>query len=313
MPDPPHILVVGSINMDLVARTCRLPGPGETVLGNGFATSPGGKGANQAVAAARMGGRCRMIGRVGDDAFGTTLLDGLWADGVDCEHVLVTRGSASGVAIILVDARGENAIVVSSEANRMLTPDDIFPRGDLFAEADVMIVQLELPLPTVRAAIDMARRHECMTILDPAPAVRNMPEPLYQVDIISPNANEAEVLTGVAAVEERVDKQVASQFIERGAKAAVLKLGARGSLVVSSDGQIARLAAYKVNIVDTTAAGDAFTGALAVAVAQGKDLAVAARIANAAGALACSRLGAQSAMPTVDEVRMLMEDQPMTP
>jgi ribokinase len=310
MPEKPNILVVGSINMDLVVRTSRQPSPGETVLGGGFTTSPGGKGANQAVAVARMGGACRMIGRVGEDAFGDALLEGMKAESIDCTHVWKTQDTATGVAMIIVDAKGENAIVVAGGANRRLTPDDLYPCGDQFEAADVLIVQLELPMPTVRAAVDLARRHNCRIFLDPAPAPRQMPEQLYQVDVISPNATEAEILTGKMAIEERVDKQVASVFIERGARAAVLKLGARGSLVVTADGQIARVPSYKVNIVDTTAAGDAFTGALAIAAASGQPLPAAAKFANAAGALACTRLGAQCAMPTAHEVRMLMEDQP---
>jgi len=310
MPEKPNILVVGSINMDLVVRTSRQPSPGETVLGEGFTTSPGGKGANQAVAAARMGGQCAMIGRVGDDAFGLALLEGMTTEGIDCTYVWKTQNAATGVALIIVDAKGENSIVVAGGANRRLTPDALYACGDHFEAADVLIVQFELPMPTVRAAVDLARRHNCKIFLDPAPAPQHMPEQLYQVDVISPNATEAEMLTGKLAIEERVDKQVASVFIERGARAAVLKLGARGSLVVTADGQIARVPSYKVNIVDTTAAGDAFTGALAVVAASGQPLPRAAMVANAAGALACTRLGAQCAMPTALEVRMLMEDQP---
>jgi ribokinase len=308
--EKPNILVVGSINMDLVVRTRCMPAPGQTVPGSGFVTSPGGKGANQAVAVARMGGQCTMIGRVGDDAFGQELLAGMKAEGIDCANILKTDDVATGVAMIVVDSMGENSIVVAGGANLRLTPDDIFPRADLFERADVLVLQLEVPMPTVRAATDLARRHNCKIILDPAPAPRCMPEELYQVDVISPNAIETEALTGTKTSEDRLDKQAASELIERGAMAAVLKLGARGSLVITADGQIARVPACKVNIVDTTAAGDAFTGALAVAVATGVALPQAARLANAAGALACTRLGAQSAMPTADEVRMLMHDQP---
>jgi len=311
MSDKPNILVVGSINMDLVVRTARFPTPGETVLGEGFATSPGGKGANQAVAVARLGGQCRMIARVGSDTFGEVMLEGMKAEGIDCTHVMRTGGAPTGVAMIIVNAKGENTIVVAGVANRMLTPDDIFPRAELFQEAQVMLVQLELPLPTIRAAIELARRHNCKVILDPAPAPRQMPPELFHVDIISPNAAEAESITGQMAIEERVDKNVALDLVARGAAAAVLKLGPRGALVVTGDAQIARVPTYKVNVVDTTGAGDAFNGALAVAVAQGKDLPTAAKFANAAGALACTRRGAQSAMPTADEVRMLMQDQPM--
>jgi ribokinase len=309
MSEEPVVLVVGSVNMDLVVRAAAMPAPGETVLGEGFVTSPGGKGANQAVAAARLGGRCRMIGRVGADEFGNTLLAGLRREGIDCRHVAVTADAPSGVAMIIVDAQGENAIVVAGGANRLLTPDDIFSRAEAFTDAAVVVVQLELPLPTVRAAVDVARRNRCRVILDPAPAPEQMPEALYQVDIITPNVSEAEQLTGKKAIEERVDKHIGSDLIERGAQAAVLKLGSRGCLVVTADRHFWRVPAYKVAVEDTTAAGDAFTAALAVAVARGMHLHEAARFANAAGALACTQLGAQSAMPTAEAVRFLMADQ----
>lgn len=309
MADQPSILVVGSVNMDLVVRTQQMPAPGETVLGEGFVTSPGGKGANQAVAAARLGARCRFLGRVGDDAFGQDLLGNLKAEGIDCTDLLVTEGAPTGVALIVVDARGENSIVVASGANYLLTPDDIFPRAEAFEQADAVVLQLELPLPTVRAAIDLAGRHRCKIVLDPAPAPKQMPEALCKVDIISPNVGEAEIITGSKTGEERADKNIALDLIARGASAAVLKLGSRGSMVVTADGQMARIAAYDVDIVDTTAAGDAFTAALALAVARGEDLRSAARFANAAGALACTRLGAQAAMPTIEAVQILMRDQ----
>jgi ribokinase len=286
-----------------------MPAPGQTVLGEGFHNSPGGKGANQAVAIARLGGACSMIGRVGDDAFGKALLEGLKAEGVDCRNVMVTPGVASGVAMIVVDSRGENSIVVASGANFFVTPDDVFSRSGLFEQAAIVVLQLELPLPTVRAAIDVAHRQGCKVILDPAPAIKMMPKELCNVDIFSPNVGEAEVITGLKATDERGDKLVASDIIARGAQAAVLKLGARGSLVVKSDGHFYTVPGYKVQVVDTTAAGDAFTAALAVAYARGDDLHTSAKFANAAGALACTKLGAQSAMPRLDEVRMLMEDQ----
>ena len=311
MPDRPNILVVGSINMDLVVRAPRMPSPGETILGGAFVSSPGGKGANQAVAAARLGGACRMIGRVGEDAFGERLLAGLRDEGIDCTHVMPTPEAPTGVAFIVVDSGGENAIVVAGGANRMLTPDDVFSLEDVFAGSAVVLLQLELPLPTVRAAIDLARRSGCKVILDPAPVPKHMPDALFDVDIISPNATEAEHLTGSKAIEERLDKRVASDLIERGAKAAVLKLGSRGSLVAVADGHFYRVPTYKVRVEDTTAAGDAFTAALGVSLARGDRLHQAAKFANAAGALACTKLGAQSAMPTADQVRFLMADQPL--
>lgn len=311
MSDEPVILVVGSINMDLAVRVARMPDPGETVLGNSFQTSGGGKGANQAVAVARLGGRCRLVGRVGGDAFGRELLAGLRGEGIDCEHVQVVADQPTGVAMIVVNAQGENSIVVASGANHALTPDDVYDSEPAFQGVAVALLQLELPLPTVRAAIDLARRHGAKVILDPAPAIRDMPRELYHVDILSPNAHEAETLTGAAAVEERLDRQVASDLIARGAGAAVLKLGSRGCLVAMADGHFYKVPTYDVNVVDTTGAGDAFTGALGLAVARGEHMHQAAKFANAAGALACSRLGAQSAMPTAQEVAMLMRDQPI--
>jgi len=311
MSQQPTLLVVGSVNMDLIVRAPRMPEPGETVLGKGFATAPGGKGANQAVAIARQGARCLFLGMVGEDDFGKALLDSMTSAGVNCENVIVTAEAATGVAVIIVDAKGENSIVVASGANYKITPDDVYHAESLFAAADVVVLQLELPLPTVRAARALAVKSGCKVVLDPAPAPKALPAELCRVDVITPNVSEAEIITGKKAetFDERVDKLVASSLIERGAKSAVLKLGARGSLVLAADGEIARIGPYKVDIVDTTAAGDAFTAALAVGLAAGVPLTQAARAANAAGALACTRFGAQPSMPTAEEIQMLMVDQ----
>ena len=311
MSNGPHILVVGSVNMDLVVRAPRMPLPGETVMGRGFVTSPGGKGANQAVAAAKLGGVVKIIARVGDDVFGKQLLESLRGNAVDCTDVMVTADCPSGTATIIVDGIGENAIVVASGANARLTPDDVFARTELFDWADVVLLQLELGLPTVRAARDLAARHGCKVVLDPAPAPAALVPELCQVDVLTPNMIEAERITGHRGGEDRAERNTALDLLALGAEAAVLKLGARGSLVATNNGQLARLRAYKVDIVDTTAAGDAFTAALGVEIGRGQELAAAARFANAAGALACTRLGAQRAMPTLDEVRMLIADQPM--
>jgi len=309
------ILVVGSINMDMVVRVKDMPAPGETVLGGGFRTSFGGKGANQAVAVARLGGKCRIIAAVGDDELGPAMRANLQNEGVDCSAVATKQGEPSGVAMILVDANGENSIVVSSGANFRVTPDDdLFPNEHLFAEAAMVVLQLELPLPTVRAACELARRHHCRIILDPAPAPATLCDELCRVDVLTPNVTEAQRITGGRAGgrcgDESIDKLVASAIIQRGAKNVVLKLGGRGSMVVTSDGHFYTVPPYKVPIVDTTAAGDAFTAALAVAMARGDHIRSAARFANAAGALACTKLGAQSAMPTAQEVGALLRDQP---
>lgn len=308
------ILVVGSVNMDMVVRVREMPAPGETVLGGGFQTAFGGKGANQAVAAARLGGKCRLIAAVGDDEFGPALRTNLQNEGVDCSAVATKHGEPSGVAMILVDANGENSIVVSSGANFRVTPDDdLFPNEHLFAEAAMVVLQLELPLPTVRAAVELARRHHCQIILDPAPAPTTLCDELCRVDLLTPNVIEAERITGARAGgrgDESVDKLVASAIIQRGAKNVVLKLGGRGCLAVTADGHFYKVPPFKVPIVDTTAAGDAFTAALAVTMARGDHIREAARFANAAGALACTRLGAQTAMPTALEVGALLRDQP---
>ena len=311
MSDATHILVVGSANMDLVVRGPNMPAPGETVLGSGFKTTPGGKGANQAVAAARLGGSVSMIGCVGDDAFGAELLAGLVAEGVDCQAIVSTPNSPTGVAMIVVDAKGENSIVVASGANHRVTPDDnILPNEALFEKSDVVLMQLELPLPTIRAAVQLARKHGCKIVLDPAPAPQVIPDNLCQVDILTPNIIECETITGkTAGQEERADKNIALDLIDLGASAAVIKLGPRGALVVTADGHFHRVPACKVAVVDTTGAGDAFTAALSVAVSEGHDLYEATKFACAAGSLACTKLGAQASLPTADEVRMAMQDQ----
>jgi ribokinase len=305
------ILVVGSINMDLVVRSPHMPAPGETILGSGFKTSFGGKGANQAVAVARLGGKCAMIGRVGDDPFGRDLVANLTKEGIDTHAVATCDDEPTGVAVIVVDSNGENSIVVASGANWRVTPDDdIFPNESLFEQAAVVLLQLELPLPTVRAAIEMAKRHGCTVILDPAPALKPMPEDLCAVDLLTPNISEAEIITGRKAGDPCEDKLIGSELIGKGARNVVLKLGPRGSLAVMGDGHFYTVPAFKVQVVDTTGAGDAFTGALAVATRRQDRLHDAVRFASAAGSLACTKLGAQSAMPTADEVEILMEDQP---
>jgi ribokinase len=305
MTEKPKILVVGSVNMDLVVRAGSIPIGGETVLGSDFVTSPGGKGANQAVSAARLGADVRMIGRVGDDAFGQSLRDRLDAEGVDTRAVLTTADTPSGVAMITVDDAGENAIVVASGANFCVTPDDVAACESLFEWADAVLLQLELPIDTVAAAANLAKQHNCLTILDPAPAVSDLPEALYAVDVISPNVSEGQILTGQCRDGDRAAELVAADLLARGAKMAVLKLGASGSLAVTADGETHRIAPFAVEVVDTTAAGDCFTAALAVALSRGESLPAACLFANACGALACTTLGAQSAAPTADATNAL--------
>ncbi|CAN5421493.1 ribokinase [soil metagenome] len=310
------IVIIGSINMDLICRTPHIPRDGQTVLGDHFMTLPGGKGANQAVAAAKLAAGeqlVHIIGRVGDDDFGQRLLNGLDQHHVNTKSVTVTEGVSSGVAMILVDRRGENSITVAPGANAKLLPRDIDAAEDLIRGASVVLMQLEIPLPTVRHAIALCRRHNVFTILDPAPAPEKLPRSLYQVDLFTPNQTEAEMLLGLApshrVKRKRVEdpKQIAADLLARGPRSVVLKLGAKGSLAAGDGAPIEYAKPFKVKVVDTTAAGDAFTGALAVARAEQMDWHGTLKFANAAGALATTAFGAQPALPGRDAVDQLMK------
>jgi ribokinase len=302
------IVVIGSINMDLVCRTQTLPRGGETVLGSDFTTVPGGKGANQAVAAAKLlgaSGEVHMIARVGGDDFGQRLLNGLRQHGVNTQRVIVTEGVASGVAMILVDRKGENSIVVAPGANARLSPADIDAAQPLIASAACVVMQLEIPLATVRHAIAVCRRLGIYTILDPAPApLKPLPRELFGVDLFSPNEHEAQALLQRRRVAD--PKQIAAELITRGAKSVALKLGRRGSMLVDRNGAIQTGKPFKVKVKDTTAAGDAFTAALAVARVEQMSWKEALRFANAAGAICCRGFGAQPALPSRADVDRLV-------
>jgi ribokinase len=303
MPQPPRIVVVGSINMDLVARVPHLPRPGETVHGRTFSQVPGGKGANQAVAAARLGAAVTMIGRVGDDAFGQQLIASLKAQGVQTQHLQETPNCPSGLALIGVEDSGQNAITVIGGANQRLTLVDVGMHSATIAAADALLVQLEVPLLTVLGAVHIAKQHGVLTILDPAPAPASpLPEQLYTVDLISPNQSEAESLTGVAVATIADAARAAAVLHKRGVRLVVIKLGEQGALASQLGSKAIHVPAPQVRVVDTTAAGDAFTAALAVALVEGRSLADATRFACAAGSLATTRPGAQDAMPSRVEV-----------
>jgi ribokinase len=314
-----HIVVIGSINMDLVCRTPRMPVGGETILGSDFVTIPGGKGANQSVAAARLAGRklrVHHIGRVGDDDFGRRLLKGLRENNVETKHIAVTPGISSGVAMIIVEKSGENRIVVAPGANAKVTPVDLDRAGDLIASAAAVVLQLEIPQTTVLHGIAMCQRQGVFTILDPAPVPdKGLPRAIFGVDLLTPNESESRLLLGEcrqgrSGRTKPVDaKQIAADLLARGCGSVVLKLGSRGSLRLDRNGKIDLGKPFKVKAIDTTAAGDAFTGALAVAHAEGMKFSDSLRFANAAGAICCSRFGAQPALPWRDEVSRLMQSQ----
>jgi ribokinase len=297
----PEVAVVGSLNLDLVVRVARLPGPGETVSGDDVFRNPGGKGANQAVAAARLGRRVAMVGRVGDDDAGRELLESLEADAVDTSQVRVVAGVPSGIALITVSEDGENQIVVSPGANARLTPDDVGQAGAALAAAAVTLLQLEVPLEAVAAA---ARAAGGTVVLNPAP-VRDLPEELLaEVDVLVPNRVELAQLAGGAEPEKVAE---ATRLAGRlPARAVVVTLGADGCLVIVG-GDTVHVPAVPVRAVDTTAAGDAFCGGLADALAGGATLEDAARRAVRVAAAACLRPGAQASLPTPGDLPALPE------
>ena len=286
------IVVVGSLNMDLVVRTPRHPQIGETILGSGFQTFPGGKGANQAVAAARLGGRVRMIGRVGADAFGEALMAAASQDGVDTSWIRRDPQAPSGVALITVDDAGRNTIVVASGANMRLTPEDVSAAESAFDGAGVLLIQLESPLPAVERAVQLARERGVHVVLNPAPAQPLTASFLSQVDTLIPNQNELELLSGVAGTQAAVERLSAL-----GVGDLIVTLGEEGVYVVAGEQQTT-IPAYPVDAVDTTAAGDAFLGAYAVALTEGMPALQAAAWSNAAAAISVTRRGAQPSLPT---------------
>ncbi len=296
------VVVLGSLNMDLVVRSPRLPAPGETLLGGPFQTFPGGKGANQAVAIARLGYLSAMIGRIGQDAFGSELLESLTRDGVDVAAVKQDRRAATGVALITVGSDGQNTIVVASGANHRVSPADVEDHASLIAGAALLVLQLECPLDAVQAAAHLARQNGVPVLLNPAPACPLSDELLSSVDVLVPNQTEAALLTGGLEPET-----AARQLKQRGASAVIVTLGAEGVYLLDNSGST-HLPAHKVKAIDTVAAGDAFVGALAVALAEGKSLREAAHWGNAAGAIAVTRQGAQPSLPTRKEVLALLEE-----
>jgi ribokinase len=300
-----HITVVGSLNMDLVARAPRIPQPGETIIGSDFHTVPGGKGANQAVAAARLGAQVSMVGRVGRDAFAESLLNNLAAAGVDHTFVVHDPEAATGVALIAVDDAGQNSIIVASGANVRLSPADVDGAEAAIAGADALLLQLESPLETVTRAAKVAHAHGVPVILNPAPA-RSLPGALLAlVDVLIPNESETALLTGLPVGDPAEAEAAATALRELGVGTVILTLGERGALLAREDGA-EYFPAFEVTPVDTTAAGDAFVGGFAVALAEGRSLAEAVQWGNGAGALATTRLGAQPSLPTRQDLEGLL-------
>ena len=295
-------VVIGSANTDMVVKSERIPVPGETILGGRFIMNPGGKGANQAVAAARMGGKVTFIAKVGNDLFGRESITSWKKEGIDVSHVVTDPDNPSGVALIMVDAKGENCISVASGANAALGPDDLDPT--VIASADIVLMQLETPVKTILHAAQCARSKGIPVILNPAPAAP-LPDELFPcLYVITPNETEAEILTGIK-VTDNVSAEKAAEFLwKKGVKNVIITMGKQGAFVFCEDFH-GIIPACRAEAVDTTAAGDIFNGTLAVCLSEKTDLKDAVRTAARAAAISVTRMGAQSSAPYRNEVEQL--------
>ena len=296
-----NICVIGSLNMDLVVNVDTMPKPGQTIIGSNFKEVPGGKGANQAVAMARLNGNVSMIGKVGEDGFGQTLINSLKNDKVDTTYIQTSKG-ATGVALITVDKNAQNSIVVSPGANFEVKEDAIDHNIEAIKNSDIVVLQLETPLNTIKYALNKAKELNKYTILNPAPAVKLDDEIIKNVDLLTPNETELEIISGVSIETEEDIQKAAQIMIEKGVKELIVTLGSKGSLYINKEKSMFKKA-YKVEAVDTTAAGDSYTGALAVALSQDKNIEDAMDFASKVGALSVLKEGAQSSLPTLEDVK----------
>ncbi len=301
------IIVVGSINTDMVIHTTRLPRPGETVLGGQFMMNAGGKGANQAVTVHRLGADLTFIAKVGNDVFGRQSLEQFQQAGIDTRFIGISNDHASGVALINVDDEAENCITVASGANSSLIPSDIDQAEKVISEAEIMLLQLETPIETVTHAAALAKKHGLKVVLNPAPAPLNpLPaELLKNVDILIPNRTEMEAVAGVAHGSDPIE--AARLLAGYGIETVVVTLGSKGALVCRN-GECKEIPSFKVTAVDTTAAGDTFCGAFCVAIAEGADVNEAALFGNLAASITVTRDGAQQALPTREEVEVRAQE-----
>lgn len=297
------IAVIGSCNTDMVMKVGHLPKPGETIIGHGFMTNQGGKGANQAVAVARMGGDALFIARLGDDSFGHQSLAMLDKEGVDTRFVQLTTGVSTGVAMISVDEKGENSIIVASGANAMLSETDVEAAREEICRASILLMQLETPIPTLMYAARMAHEAGVTVVLNPAPYPKDaLPgDFLEYIDIITPNETEASGMSGIEIVDEASALRAIRAIQKLGVKTVIITAGGAGAYT-EEKGNLRHIEAFKAHVVDTTAAGDTFCGTLCVALSQGKTLAQSIRDANKAASISVTRMGAWCSIPCSNEV-----------
>jgi ribokinase len=304
----PKVVVVGSSNTDMIIKLDKIPAPGETVIGGQFSTAAGGKGANQAVAAARAGADVDFIACVGNDMFGQQAIDGFVADQINVNYILKDDKAASGVAFIFVDKKGENSIAVASGANYELMPEHIENSKEALMNAQILVMQLETPIETVTTAAQVANENGIKIILNPAPAQPLSDELLRNISILTPNESEAELLTGIKVEDDVSAGKAAGILLEKGLESVLITLGPRGVFLATADMK-KMVPGFTVEAVDTTAAGDVFNGALAVALSENKSMEEAIRFANAAGALAVTKLGAQPSAPNRNEIENFLKSQ----
>jgi len=306
--DTPKIIVVGSSNTDMVVKSRKIPVPGETVTGGQFVMAPGGKGANQAVAAARLGADVTFVAKLGADIFGDQAVEGYTSEGIAVDLILRDRDNHTGVALILVDDQGENLISVASGANHALKPHDVEQAAERIKGASAVMLQLETPMHVVSRTAELAASVDVPVILDPAPAPDGpLDESLLRnITYLTPNESEAQKLTGIRVQDEATARTAAQKLRDMGARNAIITLGAKGAFLATED-QTAFVPSCRVEARDSTAAGDAFNGALAVALARGDSLPDAVRQANMVGALSVMKMGAQPSLPTADELKQFAE------
>ena len=296
-----RIFVIGSLNMDIVIHAPRKIDMGETLMGGGFMTCPGGKGANQAVAAARLGGSVSMLGCVGNDMFGMALIDNLQKNGVCTDYIKTVEDTPTGVAVITI-VDGDNCIILDSGANALIRPEHILEAENMIKNSDMVILQLEIPIDTVIMSIEIAHRNGIKVLLNPAPAYVLPDEILSKVDIFTPNESECGLITGIKATTVEGAREAVKYLLSRGIRQTAVTLGGNG-VVYNRGDEIIHKGVPKVEVVDTTAAGDSFSGALAVALCNGKSIDEAIDFANIVGTITVTRKGAQSSLPTIDEVK----------